>query len=128
MPTGRSGCWLARWSSWKLWTRSVTKPCGRRSKKNGLTNRKIESWVIPPESDAEFAASMEELLETYEQPYDAARPVLCMVRRLGDSNTLRAEIVAWSANVNDTQRGVDWQMKIHDARCKLKSVYLTIKL
>ena len=27
-----------------------------------------------------------------------------------------------------TQRGVDWQMKIGDARCKLKSVYPKIKL
>ena len=30
--------------------------------------------------------------------------------------------------VNATQRGVDWQMKIDDARTKLKSVYPTIKL
>ncbi len=31
-----------------------------------MTNRKIEYWVIPPEADAEFTASMEEVLETYE--------------------------------------------------------------
>jgi len=31
-----------------------------------MTNRKIEYWVIPPESDAEFVANMEEVLETYE--------------------------------------------------------------
>ncbi|MEO6436865.1 MAG: IS630 family transposase [Tepidisphaeraceae bacterium] len=43
-----------------------------------MTNRKIEYWVIPPESDAEFAASMEEVLETYAQPYDPKHPVLCM--------------------------------------------------
>jgi hypothetical protein len=29
--------------------------------------------------------------------------------------------------VNSTQRGVDWHMKIDDARCKLKSVYPKIK-
>ncbi len=34
-----------------------------------MTNRKIEYWVIPPESDAEFSANMEEVLETYEKPY-----------------------------------------------------------
>jgi hypothetical protein len=28
-----------------------------------MTNRKIEYWVIPPEADAEFAASMEEVLD-----------------------------------------------------------------
>jgi len=35
---------------------------------------------------------------------------------------------AWSTDVTATQRGVDWQMKIDDARTKLKSVYPTIKL
>ncbi len=30
--------------------------------------------------------------------------------------------------VNSTQRGVDWQVKIDDARCKLTSVYRKIKL
>ena len=37
-----------------------------------MTNRKIEYWVIPPEADAEFVANMEEVLETYEKPYDPA--------------------------------------------------------
>lgn len=49
-------------------------------------------------------------------------------RRMGDLQTLRKEIQAWSNDVNKTQRGVDWQMKINDARCKLKSVYPKIKL
>jgi hypothetical protein len=43
-----------------------------------MTRRKIEYWVIPPEADGEFVAAMEEVLETYAQPYDAQRPVLCM--------------------------------------------------
>lgn len=231
-----------------------------------MTNRKIEYWVIPPEADGEFVAHMEEVLETYEKPYDPSVPVLCMdeqpvqllketrasvpatakhgkrvdyeyeragtaavfmfaeplagwrevavgerktkvdwaiemarllegryaacarvilvcdnlnthtkgafyeafpperarslVRRLefcytpkhgswlniaenelssltrqcvsdrrfADVETLRAETAAWSHEVNTTRRGVDWQMKIDDARTKLKSVYPTIKL
>ena len=230
-----------------------------------MTNRKIEYWVIPPESDAEFVAAMENVLETYEKPYDAKVPVLGMDeqpvqllketrtpiaatkdhpkrvdyeyeragtaslflfceplagwrevavrerrtkvdwavemarllegryakcdkvivvcdnlnthtmgafyeafeperartlvrriefhytpkhgswlnvaenelssltrqcvsgRRFGEIEALRAETAAWSNDVNATQRGVDWQMKINDARCKLKSVYPTIK-
>jgi hypothetical protein len=36
-----------------------------------MTKRKIEYWVIPPEADAEFVGSMEEVLETYAQAYDA---------------------------------------------------------
>ena len=43
-----------------------------------MTRRKIEYWVIPPEADAEFAASMEEVLDVYARPYDSRYPVLCM--------------------------------------------------
>jgi hypothetical protein len=230
-----------------------------------MTKRKIEYWVIPPEADAEFAANMEDVLETYEKPYDPSCPVLCMDeqpvqlvnetrqpipatkdhprrvdyeyeragtasifmfteplsswrqatarehrtkadwaiemanllegryagclqvtlvcdnlnihtkgafyevfepdrarelvrrikfchtpkhgswlniaenelssltrqcvsgRRIGTLPTLQEEIAAWSTDVNSTQRGVDWQMQINDARCKLKSVYPKIK-
>ena len=58
----------------------------------------------------------------------------CMTRQclkdrgLGDIETLRNEIAAWSADVNDAQRGVEWQMGIGDARRKLKSVYPQIIL
>ena len=44
-------------------------------------------------------------------------------RRIGDLDTLHSEVSAWSADVTSRQRGVDWQMKVDDARCKLKSVY-----
>ncbi len=47
-------------------------------------------------------------------------------RRFGDIATLQAEASAWASDVNSTQRSVDWQMKIDDARCKLKSVYPNI--
>ncbi len=49
-------------------------------------------------------------------------------RRFGDIETLRDEIAAWSTDVNSTQRGVDWQMKVEDARYKLTSIYPQIKL
>lgn len=231
-----------------------------------MTNRKIEYWVIPPNSDAEFVAHMEEVLDTYAKPYNPNCPVICMdeqpvqlhqevrvpipataqhgkrvdyeyeragtatifmvteplagwrqvtvrqtrtkvdwaiemahvlegryaaceqvilvcdhlnthtkgafyevfeperarqlvrriqfcqtpkhgswlniaenelssltrqcvsARRFGDIETLQDETGAWSTDVNTTQRGVDWQMKIDDARCKLTSVYPKIKL
>ena len=44
-------------------------------------------------------------------------------RRLGELGILQREIAAWSADVNNSQRGIDWRMKIHDARYKLKSAY-----
>ncbi|QDU93437.1 hypothetical protein Pla8534_12170 [Lignipirellula cremea] len=48
-------------------------------------------------------------------------------RRIGSIKKLAKEIAAWSRDVNARQRGVDWQMPIDDARCKLKSVYPKIK-
>ncbi len=35
----------------------------RTPKKTGMTQRKIEYWVIPPEADGEFVANTEEVLE-----------------------------------------------------------------
>ena len=37
-------------------------------------------------------------------------------RRIPTLAKLQAEIAAWSIDVNQTQRGVDWQMGIEDAR------------
>ena len=48
-------------------------------------------------------------------------------RRFGDLKTLQSELAAWSTDVNKRQRGVDWQMKIADARGKLKSLYPKIR-
>ncbi len=230
-----------------------------------MNSRKIQYWVIPPKNNAEFAADMENVLETYEKPYNPDHPVICMDeqpvqlirerrqpepatknhprrvdyeyerngtagifmfteplsgwreatarsrrtktdravevacllegrysdcekitlvcdnlnthtigafyeafepdraralvrriefcytpkhgswlniaenelsvmtrqcisgRRIGDIEILKEEIGAWAADVNDSQRGVEWHMKITDARCKLKSVYPKIK-
>lgn len=43
-----------------------------------MTQRKIQYWVIPPKANSEFVACMENVLETYAQPYDPKYPVLCM--------------------------------------------------
>ena len=49
-------------------------------------------------------------------------------RRFGKLPTLKSELAAWSTDANATQRGVDWQMKVCDARGKLKSLYPKTKL
>ena len=48
------------------------------AKKNGMTTRKIASWVMPPDQDAACVACREEGLETYDKAYDPPQPVLCM--------------------------------------------------
>ena len=47
-----------------------------------MTKRRIQYWVIPPEANAEFVACMEDVLDTYAQPYDASHPVICMDERI----------------------------------------------
>ena len=43
-----------------------------------MTQRKIQYWVIPPKQNAQFAADMENVLQTYLQPLDERFPVVCM--------------------------------------------------
>lgn len=49
-------------------------------------------------------------------------------RRVGSEQELRKETSAWHTETNQQQRGVDWQMKVGDARIKLKNVYPKIKV
>ena len=44
-------------------------------------------------------------------------------RRFGALNKLKPELQGWCTDVNTTQRGVDWQRKVENARRKLKSLY-----
>ncbi|MGF1583133.1 MAG: IS630 family transposase, partial [Gemmataceae bacterium] len=48
-------------------------------------------------------------------------------RRIGQIEVLDSEIRAWAEQINEKQRGVDWQFQIDDARRKLKRLYPKIK-
>jgi hypothetical protein len=48
-------------------------------------------------------------------------------RRIEELQQLQQQIGAWSKDINSLQRGVDWQMKVADARIRLKSLYPQIK-
>ena len=71
-----------------------------------MTKRKIDYWVIPPEADGEFVAHMEEVLETYCQPYDSLRPVVCMDEQ---PIQLLKETRAPIAATRDHPRRVDYE-------------------
>jgi hypothetical protein len=47
----------------------------------------------------------------------------CLARRIGDIETLRAEVAAWVADRDTHQAKADWQFTTADARIKLKSLY-----
>lgn len=71
-----------------------------------MTKRKIDYWVIPPEADGEFAANMEDVLETYAQPYDSRYPVVCMDEQ---PIQLLKETRASVAATKDHPRRVDYE-------------------
>jgi len=71
-----------------------------------MTNKKIEYWVIPPESDAEFVASMEDVLATYAMPYNKTIPVICMDEQ--PVQLLKETRQAIPATINHPQR-VDYE-------------------
>lgn len=48
--------------------------------------------------------------------------------RIGSEEELRTETIAWYSEIIACQSGVDWQMKIDDARSKLQSIYPKPKL
>ena len=51
---------------------------GRILQRNKLRPHLSEYWCIPPSEDADFVASMEDILSIYQQPYDPDHPVWCM--------------------------------------------------
>lgn len=48
-------------------------------------------------------------------------------RRFGCIEWLEQELLAWAHKTNQTQRGVNWQFSIENARHKLKSIYPRIE-
>ena len=49
-----------------------------RTLKNILKPHLQKQWVIPPEANAAFVASMEDVLEVYQRPHNPDRPVVCL--------------------------------------------------
>ena len=47
----------------------------------------------------------------------------CLDRRIGDLDTLNAELAAWQHQTNADQRQVEWQFTTADARTKLRHLY-----
>jgi len=50
----------------------------------------------------------------------------CLARRIGEAETVRAEVAAWEADGNQHAKPVNWQFTTKDARIKLKRLYPTL--
>jgi len=55
---------------------AITRSGGRE--KNPLKPHLKKQWVSPPDANAGFVAGMEDVLEVYHRPHDAACPVVCV--------------------------------------------------
>jgi len=51
-----------------------------------VSSQIIQYWSIKKESDANFVASMEDILSIYQNPYDPMIPILCIYERQIDTN------------------------------------------
>jgi hypothetical protein len=51
----------------------------------------------------------------------------CLDRRIGNAETLRNEIQAWTQQRNRASKSIDWQFTTADARIKLKRLYPVIQ-
>jgi hypothetical protein len=47
-------------------------------KKNEIKPHLSEYWCLPKKQSGEFVARMEDVLDVYQQPYDAGAPLVCM--------------------------------------------------
>jgi hypothetical protein len=57
----------------------------------------------------------------------SALTIQCLNRRLPDLETLINETTQWEQRRNASSKGVDWQFSTHDARVKLKRLYLQMQ-
>ena len=48
------------------------------AKKNILKPHRKQQWVILPDANAAFVATMEDVLEVYQRPHDPQRPLVCL--------------------------------------------------
>jgi len=75
MSTGACAYWPTRWLNSSLLKASRIKRCDT-IQENHLKPWQKRMWCIP-EASAAYVAAMEEVLDLYETPYNAQRPVVC---------------------------------------------------
>jgi hypothetical protein len=87
-------------------------------------------WCVAELND-QYIAKMEDVLETYEKPYDPQEPVVCVdekpvtlhadVRRIPDLKMLRRESRAWNRRMNRDRVNINWRFDRRAARRKFGS-------
>ena len=87
-------------------------------KKNELKPWLRKQGVIPPQANAEFVGAMEDVLEVDTQPYDPARPVVCL-------DEINKQVVAETRTPLPAEPGQPERVDYEYARCGTANRFLT---
>ena len=80
--------------------------------------------MTPPNSNAEFAASMEQVLDVAETGI-SVMSCQCLNRRTDFIDEMRREVDAWQTHRDRIHAKTDWQFTSKDAHRRLKRLYPT---
>ena len=94
-------------------------------KKNGVAVHTVEKWVIPPKADGEYVGRMEDLLDLYAKPYDAAKPVVCMDEA---SKQLTGEVKVPLPPTQGHPKRVDYEYRRNGAVTHVRPQHIRIPL
>ncbi len=87
-----------------------------------------KQWCIPPETNAEFVCTMEDVLEVYKRPQSDAHPCVCMdessKQQLKEPRT-PLPIEPGPPQKYDSE--VNWRFTTADAGIKLKRLYPVVE-
>lgn len=88
-----------------------------RSEKNELKPHLSKYWCIPPKANAEFVAAMEDILDVYQRPFDADRPLVCL-------DEASKQLVAETRKAIPTKPGKAKRVDAEYRRCGTASVFM----
>jgi hypothetical protein len=83
----------------------------------------VETFRLAQKLEPHFTPKHGSRLDIAEVELSALAAQCLGVRRIGDIDTLNAELSVWDTQRNRKQKGVDWHFTTADARIKLKRLY-----
>lgn len=78
---------------------------------------KVIGWVIPPNQNSQFVASMEQVLDVYKRPYNKDFPVVCM-------DESPKQLIKESRTSIAMKPGMDKKIDFEYERCGVANIFL----
>ena len=79
---------------------------------------KVIGWVIPPNQNSQFVASMEQVLDVYKRPYSKEYPVVCM-------DESPKQLIKEIRTVIPMKPGQDARIDFEYERCGVSNIFLS---